>query len=493
MENAQLILVPYNTLLHLETREASGLDLKNSVVIVDESHNLLDTVREIYSQEVFGYQLLHAHAQITHYITHRAKTASSDTICVYRQLLSILSALLRILGGNSRTPETFKMDPSGMFMKLHTFLSETAIGNIGLLKLLDECNKRKLAILLHAFTTQQKLTLQGPTKEPKQSNISKFLQNLKTTEGNKPTVKSGFVKKRNMKKGLSPSAKTALATKQQEPPPNSESTQYLNPNAIRPVLALLKLLVSSTDDSEIMIIKARTMSPLSEFTDQLLQGSGVPKSKITCFTTDHVVPPENICPLILPIGSSGQDLEFTHQKKNQPHLMLELGQTLLDLMALVPAGMVIFLPSYEYKEMLARCWTSEDIFEKMSRTKKYEKENFSGAGAALFAVVGGKMSEGINFKDDMGRCVVVNIGPSQGELYYEALCMKQVNQCIGRAVRHIGDYASMVLLDTRYRREKTKQSLPMWVRKQLQVCDTFQMARDSLAKFYSSMRPNQKN
>ena len=106
-------------------------------------------------------------------------------------------------------------------------------------------------------------------------------------------------------------------------------------------------------------------------------------------------------------------------------------------------------------------------------------------------MVGGKLSEGINFSDALGRCIVritlasltsnimadtehpallqVMVGmpypnPYDPELlerqrfavaqaagqeragrdYYERLCMRAVNQCIGRAIRHKDDYASIV-------------------------------------------------
>ena len=104
-------------------------------------------------------------------------------------------------------------------------------------------------------------------------------------------------------------------------------------------------------------------------------------------------------------------------------------------------------------------------------------------GAALICVVGGKMSEGINFSDELGRCVIMvglpfpnpndpllneklkyftekhsktsHLGvelasPLQSEVgkeYYENLCMKAVNQSIGRSIRHYNDYSCILLLD----------------------------------------------
>ena len=52
---------------------------------------------------------------------------------------------------------------------------------------------------------------------------------------------------------------------------------------------------------------------------------------------------------------------------------------------------------------------------------------------------------------------------SAGREYYERLCMRAVNQCIGRAIRHKDDYAAIVLLDQRYARPRVMSQLPKWI------------------------------
>ena len=135
----------------------------------------------------------------------------------------------------------------------------------------------------------------------------------------------------------------------------------------------------------------------------------------------------------------------------------------------------------------------------------------------LLSVVGGKVSEGINFNDDMCRCVVMigmpysnvkspqlqekmkyfdtNLGPGKGRFYYENLCFKAVNQSIGRSIRHKDDYSVILLLDQRYcdRRDQVKKSLPGWIADHLIDSQSFDSAMKSIESFFASKRGHQKS
>jgi chromosome transmission fidelity protein 1 len=170
--------------------------------------------------------------------------------------------------------------------------------------------------------------------------------------------------------------------------------------------------------------------------------------------------------------------------------------------------MVVFFPSYGYEETVSARWEASGLLRRLAAAKPVFREPRAAAdldgvlrryaqqvahdparGALLLSVVGGKMSEGINFKDALGRCVVM-VGlpyanrdgpdlrekllhldrgdprrpPRAGDEHYLHLCMKAVNQSVGRAIRHAGDYAAILLVDGRYGDARHWQALPAWLR-----------------------------
>lgn len=73
--------------------------------------------------------------------------------------------------------------------------------------------------------------------------------------------------------------------------------------------------------------------------------------------------------------------------------------------------------------------------------------------------------------------------------YYENLCMKAVNQAIGRSIRHQKDYSSILLVDHRFaNKESVVNSLPNWIKKRYQTNDNFNDCLSSLKIFFQNKK-----
>lgn len=264
------------------------------------------------------------------------------------------------------------------------------------------------------------------------------------------------------------------------------------------------------------------MKPIAELTDQLFAGQ---TERLRDFSFGHVVAPDAICARVMAKGASGQRFLFNFANKSNKELVTELGKCLLDVAQAVPAGVVVFFCSYDYMHTVHEHLRREGLLERIQRhktvfmepkqagqTEKILHEYATAVkrgpkgGAMLLSVVGGKLSEGLNFADDLGRCVVVvgmpypnrtsaelcqkmkyldeHLKRGSGGEYYENLCIKAVNQCIGRAVRHIGDYAAILLLDERYGQDRIKQKLPEWIRTSLQLDVPYASVAEELEVFF---------
>lgn len=57
------------------------------------------------------------------------------------------------------------------------------------------------------------------------------------------------------------------------------------------------------------------MTPMSEFRDRLLISAGVTSNQIIEFSCDHIIPPENILPLVITQSLNNEDLLFNYENR----------------------------------------------------------------------------------------------------------------------------------------------------------------------------------
>jgi chromosome transmission fidelity protein 1 len=292
---------------------------------------------------------------------------------------------------------------------------------------------------------------------------------------------------------------------------------------------------SIASSARAVILAGGTMSPFDDYKNHLFPS--LPSPKMTTLSCGHVIPPENLCVWTLASTRPGApEFEFSFQKRGDREMITQLGMAIINACSIVPDGVVVFFPSYGYLDEVVKVWqqqqqpsqgqNSQSIWSRLEARKALFREEKGGSsdqvlgeytqailgedggtcktkGALLLSVVGGKMSEGINFSDRLGRCVMVvglpypNIaspdwkakieyiesatytqltdGGTMGKEearakakhasrdFYENACMRAVNQSIGRAIRHRGDYAAIVLIDRRFGSERIRSKLPGWI------------------------------
>lgn len=55
---SDLVVLPYQSLLSKSSRESLGLKLENNIVIIDEAHNLADSLTSMYDSKITVSQVL---------------------------------------------------------------------------------------------------------------------------------------------------------------------------------------------------------------------------------------------------------------------------------------------------------------------------------------------------------------------------------------------------------------------------------------------------
>jgi chromosome transmission fidelity protein 1 len=482
---SEVVTLPYPLLLQKSAREALDISLKGHVVIIDEAHNLMDAISSLYSVSVRLSQLERSRAQLGVYLQKfRNKLKGKNRVYV-TQVVRLIDSLIVYLRGKAE--ETKSRDGRASVNEL---MAGKGVDQINIYKLGRYLQESKLARKVDGYNAHilQEENSQGPKRAsglPVLSHIQSFFQTL-----------------------MNPAADGRYFYSKDE---SDISLKYM---LLDPSYSFREVV----EEARAVILAGGTMSPIEDYTRHLL--SYLDSSRIKTVSCGHVIPDENLLACPVTRGPSGIEFDFTYEKRNTSAMIDELGSCILALAQAIPDGLVVFFPSYAYLDQVSSRWKTtvqgkkaiwdsillrKPIFLESKESTNaesvldlYSAAILAGKGGLLLSVIGGKMSEGINFSDALGRGVVVvglpfpNIqsaewkakleyieqatvlrggssadGKAAAREFYENACMRAINQSIGRAIRHKGDYATIVMLDRRYNTSRIQEKLPGWIRKGL--------------------------
>ncbi|GAO15845.1 hypothetical protein UVI_02051730 [Ustilaginoidea virens] len=511
LPGSEIITLPYPLLLQKSARDALGIKLDGNVVIVDEAHNIMDAIANVHAAELKLSDLRKGRGMLGVYVKRFGKKLKgANRVNVGR--------VGRIVDGLSEWMESAKSSKHEHgIVEPNDLTRHKGIDQINLFELIQYIQESKLAYKIEGYAAHVENDKDGSkpgtvmSSTPVLHKLVSFLASLTnlSSEGRIFYQKIGR-------------------------PTTDVQLSYL-------LLSPTHAFSSIVSSARAVILAGGTMSPFDDYKNHLFPQ--VKEKKVTTLSCGHVIPRENLCVWTLAkTRPGGPTFEFSYHRRGDQDMVQELGLAILNICSVVPDGVVVFFPSYGYLDEVVAAWSRQQpgpqtIWDRLQSRKRVFRETKGcssdqvleeytrailgsvggteaasetgtkpNPGALLLSVVGGKMSEGINFSDRLGRCVMVvglpypnmaspewkakmeyiettttaslmeQDGPAlpkedaasrarqAARDFYENACMRAVNQSIGRAIRHRGDYAAIVLADGRYSTDRIQGKLPGWIR-----------------------------
>ncbi|EON69697.1 hypothetical protein W97_08957 [Coniosporium apollinis CBS 100218] len=524
----EIVTLPYPLLLQKSARESLGLSLKGHVIIIDEAHNVMDAITGIYSISVSHSQLQRARAQLGIYLQKFRNRLKGKNRVYVTQIVRLLDSLTSYL----QTKASVAKDLEGIIQP-GDLMGGKGVDQINLYKLMRYLQESKLARKVDGYIVY--------AEQQNKSADAEHHPGTKKTATHEKTVPvlthvQGFLAAL-----MNPSAEGRFFYSRL----GEDGSLWLKYMLLDPTHHFREIV----EQARAVILAGGTMSPMSDYEQHLF--SYLPPSRITTLSCGHVIPASSLFASAVEQGPSGVVFDFTFEKRSSEKMIVDLGLAVLSFIQNIPDGVVIFFPGYAYLGTCIAVWKraappstvmkyGKTLYEALIAIKPifYESPNSAtdslltayssavtspvtpGRGALLLAVIGGSLSEGINFSDALGRGVMViglpfpnphsaewkarmeyiankPPGPTGGTKvngkeaardFYENTCIRAVNQCIGRAIRHKEDYASILLIDRRYAMDRIQAKLPGWIKESLVQAGGVSEVSSGLRKFFKGRR-----
>ncbi|CAL8084972.1 unnamed protein product [Calicophoron daubneyi] len=573
--NADIIFMPYNYLLDPKIRRLYNIDLENAVVIFDEAHNIEQVCEDAASVN----------------LTSSTLAAAIEYIRTVSEVVFSLTAQMDADGGHSLVADGFP-DVHNLASYDISRAGEDKLSSLGLEKLLmlkgqlielerliDELKVTEEGVTKPSeyvfelfaragLTSQTKdtaletieeiLSVSVATENPKLrrpkgiSEVSEFIKTVFDSKGGKSVLSL-----ESIRPDFSPCYKLFIKDEVVRPRGygveervwdshgkgnNLSTNRSLSYWCLSPGRAMQDLLKERV---RCVILTSGTLYPVEPIQAELHMSFPVQ------LQNPHVIKPDQVRLAVITRGPDGGVLNSSYANREKPGLRTSMGLTLVELARIVPCGLLVFFPSYTVMNQCVEAWKSDQIYDRILRYKRIYVEprdklqfnkvfsdyrdaacssaNSDVTGAALFAVMRGRASEGLDLADFAGRGVAVlglpyppfydprvklkmayldeqqaimssktakkstepdefHIDPRcfpTGRKWYNSQAWRTVNQSIGRVIRHHRDYGAIFLCDERFAPSGARMQLPHWMQSSLRIYPEFGPAIKETLTFYT--------
>eukprot|EP00035_Acanthoeca_spectabilis_P017391 m.362541 g.362541 ORF g.362541 m.362541 type:complete len:1056 (-) comp16651_c0_seq2:2355-5522(-) len=522
LNSADIVFAPYNYLIDPHIRKAMLLDVTDSVIIIDEAHNIEDSARESASLTLPVDTFNDAVTELSVMFA-----VSADDPCL-SSLVSVTTALLAWL---RTTGDAFSSAPpdngpgagrgKGRFDESAKVLTgrqaSVVFENFGITKVTVEVLMKQFTEYLTAEAELQQSDEVSGNKMGSRTvgTLTSLLQVLEFL------LCGGDARLDDYKVVVE--RKSVLV--ERDGHSVRELQLCLGFWCLNPAVAYS----SMADRARTVILTSGTMSPLNTFASEL--GSTFPHT----VEANHIIKSDQVWAGTLSTAASGRKMHLTYRDVDTFDLQDDVGSVVLRTCQTVPAGVLLFAPSYGLLDKLINRWKNTGVWKQLAALKVVVTEPQNGSkhdfetklkkyyqaikahgngkarhtGGLFLAVIRGKVSEGLDFADDNARAVISlgipfpnardqNVlmkkeyntkwakqrGLMNGDRWYETQAFRALNQGLGRCIRHRNDWGAILIVDCRFAsKDRYTNAISKWVRQRLVHHGKFDSAMASLEQF----------
>lgn len=534
---ADIIFMPYNYLLDPRTRRQQDVDITNSIIILDEGHNVEKICEESASYSLSSTDIAMGISEITEVMkiysenpmmdfgdpeSDKKKDFSENELMFIKEMLLNLEKVVDEIPLSQKSEASFpgeyifellgRASISTESYQLYAVLVEQIVQYLNALKAGESGPFQKTGANLEKLSNFLRTVFhfERKTYEEHVGSVRECYKVFVTTEKPKPTFKKN----------------SWLSAANSDSKPGGKTVNFWCFNPAYGMKGLLNLGVHS------IIVTSGTLSPLPPLISEL----GIPIN-IT-LENKHIISRDQVFVSVVKRGPDGVELNSTFKNRSNEAYLTSLGRTIVNFARIIPEGLLVFFPSYSVLNQCKEHWERTSIWNQIfsqkeifvephgKRELKEVMDNYysriyqpGSKGACFFAVCRGKVSEGLDFADQNGRAVILtglpyppfvdprvvmkreyldrNKKKVTGQNWYQLEATRAVNQAVGRVIRHRHDYGAVLFCDGRFGDNNIKQQMSAWLRPYIEVPNQFGNVTRGLCQFFKNCKerlpqPNKK-